>query len=57
MSLCGEGVDSNFGGDRANMRLAPLAQVALEHQIEERPFISVLVAFGIGLVLGKLINR
>ena len=30
---------------------------ALEHQIEERPFISVLVAFGIGLVIGKLINR
>jgi ElaB/YqjD/DUF883 family membrane-anchored ribosome-binding protein len=30
---------------------------AVEHQIEERPFISVLVAFGIGLVIGKLINR
>jgi ElaB/YqjD/DUF883 family membrane-anchored ribosome-binding protein len=30
---------------------------AVEQQIEERPFISVLVAFGIGLVIGKLINR
>jgi ElaB/YqjD/DUF883 family membrane-anchored ribosome-binding protein len=30
---------------------------AVEHQIEERPFISLLVAFGIGLVIGKLINR
>jgi ElaB/YqjD/DUF883 family membrane-anchored ribosome-binding protein len=30
---------------------------SLEHQIEERPFISVLVAFGIGVVVGKLINR
>ena len=30
---------------------------ALEHQIDERPFISVLVAFGIGVVIGKLINR
>jgi ElaB/YqjD/DUF883 family membrane-anchored ribosome-binding protein len=30
---------------------------AVEHQIEERPFISVLMAFGIGVVIGKLINR
>jgi ElaB/YqjD/DUF883 family membrane-anchored ribosome-binding protein len=30
---------------------------AVEQQIEERPFISVLVAFGIGLVIGNLINR
>ena len=30
---------------------------ALEQQIEERPFISLLVAFGIGLAIGKLINR
>jgi ElaB/YqjD/DUF883 family membrane-anchored ribosome-binding protein len=29
---------------------------AVEHRIEERPFISVLVAFGIGVVVGKLIN-
>jgi ElaB/YqjD/DUF883 family membrane-anchored ribosome-binding protein len=29
----------------------------LEQRIEERPFISVLVAFGIGVVIGKLINR
>jgi ElaB/YqjD/DUF883 family membrane-anchored ribosome-binding protein len=30
---------------------------SLEHQIDERPFISVLVAFGIGVVIGKLTNR
>jgi ElaB/YqjD/DUF883 family membrane-anchored ribosome-binding protein len=30
---------------------------ALEQQIEERPFISVLVAFGIGVMIGRLINR
>jgi ElaB/YqjD/DUF883 family membrane-anchored ribosome-binding protein len=30
---------------------------AVEQQIEERPFISVLVAFGIGVVIGKLIHR
>ena len=30
---------------------------ALEQRIEERPFISVLMAFGIGLVIGRLINR
>ncbi len=30
---------------------------AVEHQIEERPFISVLVAFAVGVVIGKLINR
>jgi ElaB/YqjD/DUF883 family membrane-anchored ribosome-binding protein len=30
---------------------------AVEQQIEERPFISVVVAFAIGLVIGKLSNR
>lgn len=30
---------------------------AVEQQIEERPFISLLMAFGIGLVIGKLSNR
>lgn len=30
---------------------------ALEQRIEERPFISVLVAFGIGMVIGRLISR
>jgi ElaB/YqjD/DUF883 family membrane-anchored ribosome-binding protein len=31
--------------------------VALEQQIQERPFISVLIAFGIGVVIGGLISR
>jgi ElaB/YqjD/DUF883 family membrane-anchored ribosome-binding protein len=30
---------------------------AVEHQIEQRPLVSVLVAFGVGVVIGKLINR
>ena len=30
---------------------------AVEQQIDERPFISVLVAFGIGVLVGKLIGR
>jgi ElaB/YqjD/DUF883 family membrane-anchored ribosome-binding protein len=30
---------------------------AVEQQIEERPFISVLLAFVIGVLIGKLINR
>ena len=30
---------------------------ALEHQIDERPFLSELMAFGIGVLIGKLINR
>lgn len=29
----------------------------MEHQIEERPLLSVLAAFGIGLILGKLLDR
>jgi ElaB/YqjD/DUF883 family membrane-anchored ribosome-binding protein len=31
--------------------------VALGHQIEGRPFISVLIAFSIGVVIGGLISR
>ncbi|HET6725372.1 MAG TPA: hypothetical protein VFH85_05150 [Gammaproteobacteria bacterium] len=30
---------------------------AVEEQIEERPLISVLTAFGVGFVLGKLLDR
>lgn len=30
---------------------------AVEHRIEESPYISVLVAFGVGVVIGKLIHR
>jgi ElaB/YqjD/DUF883 family membrane-anchored ribosome-binding protein len=30
---------------------------AIESHIEDRPFTSVLIAFGIGLVLGKLLDR
>jgi len=30
---------------------------AIESHIEERPFTSVLMAFGIGLVIGKILDR
>ena len=30
---------------------------AVEHQVRERPLISILVCFGVGLVIGKLIDR
>lgn len=30
---------------------------ALEQRIEQNPFTSVLVAFGVGLVIGKLLDR
>lgn len=30
---------------------------AVEEQIEEYPFVSVLSAFGIGFVIGKLLDR
>jgi ElaB/YqjD/DUF883 family membrane-anchored ribosome-binding protein len=30
---------------------------ALERQIDERPFLTVLLAFGIGLVIARLIKR
>lgn len=29
----------------------------LEHELEERPLTSVAVAFGLGFVLGKLLDR
>lgn len=29
----------------------------IEHQIEERPLTSMLMAFGLGMVLGKLLDR
>jgi len=30
---------------------------SVENQIEERPFTSVLAAFGVGILLGKLLHR
>jgi ElaB/YqjD/DUF883 family membrane-anchored ribosome-binding protein len=45
--------------DAANeaTRRGRVGVAAVEQQIEERPFISVFVAFGIGLLIGNLINR
>jgi ElaB/YqjD/DUF883 family membrane-anchored ribosome-binding protein len=31
--------------------------LAVEHQIEERPVISVLLAFGLGVLFGKFLDR
>ncbi len=33
------------------------AAETMTHQIEERPYTSVLTAFGIGLVIGRLLDR
>ena len=30
---------------------------AVEHQVRERPLMSILICFGVGLVIGKLIDR
>lgn len=30
---------------------------AVEHTIEEKPFLSLLTAFGVGVLLGKLLDR
>jgi ElaB/YqjD/DUF883 family membrane-anchored ribosome-binding protein len=32
-------------------------QLVVEHQIEERPLTSVLLAFGLGVLVGKLLDR
>ncbi|HEU4619261.1 MAG TPA: hypothetical protein VFV10_14575, partial [Gammaproteobacteria bacterium] len=42
-------------GDRARQR-AGEAEQRLEQEIEERPFASVLTAFGIGFLLGKIFD-
>ena len=36
---------------------AKAAIQSVEGHISERPFVSVLVAFGVGLLLGKLLGR
>ncbi|MEO3433449.1 hypothetical protein [Inquilinus sp. CAU 1745] len=46
--------------DEATLRARLKARegaTAIENQIEERPFTSVMVAFGIGLLLGKVMDR
>ena len=46
----------NEVGRRARAR-ASLARDKLEHEIEERPLTSVITTFGIGFVLGMLLDR
>lgn len=41
---------------KGRARAAQSAQ-AVENQIEEHPFTSIAVAFGIGLLIGKLMSR
>ena len=36
---------------------ATQAAQTVSHQIEDRPYTSVLTAFGIGLVIGRLLDR
>lgn len=42
-------------GERARRRAAD-AEERISHEIEERPFASVLTAFGVGFVIGKLLD-
>lgn len=42
-------------GERARTRAAG-AEERFSHEIEERPFTSVLTAFGIGFIIGKLLD-
>lgn len=42
-------------GERARRR-ASAAEERVSHEIEERPFASVLTAFGVGFVIGKLLD-
>ena len=44
------------GAQRARARASELG-ADLEAQIEQRPYGSVMMAFGLGLVLGKLLDR
>ncbi len=43
-------------GQKARHQAEHGAQV-FEDQIEERPLVSVLTAFGVGFILGKLLDR
>jgi ElaB/YqjD/DUF883 family membrane-anchored ribosome-binding protein len=42
-------------GERARKRASD-AEERISHEIEERPFASVLTAFGVGFVIGKLLD-
>jgi ElaB/YqjD/DUF883 family membrane-anchored ribosome-binding protein len=50
------GARINEVGRRARVR-ANLARDNIEHQIEERPIASVVTCFGLGFVLGRLLDR
>ena len=52
-----EGKDALKGAAAATEREAKAAVAAVETQISERPFSSILVAFGLGLLIGKLFDR
>jgi ElaB/YqjD/DUF883 family membrane-anchored ribosome-binding protein len=54
MGQAGESVEATAAalGARGRKGIA-----CLEHQVRERPLTSILVCLGVGLVLGKLIDR
>lgn len=52
-----EGVDAVKRAAAATERQAKAAVQSVEEQITERPFPSILVAFGLGFFVGKLLDR
>ncbi len=52
-----QGADALKGAAAATEEQAKAAIQSVENHISERPFASVLVAFGAGLLLGRLLGR
>lgn len=52
-----EGVNAVKRAADTTERQARAAVQSIEDQISERPFPSVLVAFGLGFLIGKLLDR
>lgn len=51
------GVERARMGAEGVREQATHAAQTMSHQIEDRPYTSVLAAFGIGLVIGRLLDR
>ena len=52
-----EGMDAVKRAASATERQAKAAVQSVEDQVSERPLQSLLVAFGLGFVIGKLLDR
>lgn len=52
-----QGMDALKSAAAGTEQQAKAAVQSVENQISERPFVSVLMAFGFGLLVGKLLDR